>query len=63
MEVVETEPLPQGHPLIALPNVLLTSHCAGMTPGTKLIGLDMTPGNVANFLNGAPTHMVAGGTR
>jgi D-3-phosphoglycerate dehydrogenase / 2-oxoglutarate reductase len=59
----ETEPLPQDHPLIALPNVLRTSHCAGVTFGSNLIGVDMTPENVANCLNGAPTHVVASGMR
>jgi hypothetical protein len=34
-----------------------------MTPDSNLIGLGMTAENVANFLNGAPTHVVAGGTR
>ena len=63
LDVFEKAPLPQGHPLTALPNVLLTSHCAGMTPDSNLIGVDMAAENVANFLNGAPTHVVAGGTR
>ncbi len=32
LDVFEVEALPAGHPLAALPNALLTSHCAGMTP-------------------------------
>jgi len=60
LDVFETEPLPQGHPLTALPNVLLTSHCAGMTPDSNLIGLAMAAENIANFLKGSPTHVVAG---
>ena len=60
LDVFETEPLPQGHPLTALPNVLLTSHCAGMTPDSNLIGLAMAAENIANFLKGTPTHVVAG---
>ncbi|OGB95542.1 MAG: hypothetical protein A2Z31_04680 [candidate division NC10 bacterium RBG_16_65_8] len=60
LDVFETEPLPAGHPLTALPNVLLTPHCAGMTPDSNLIGLDMAAENIENFLKGKPTHVVAG---
>jgi D-3-phosphoglycerate dehydrogenase len=60
LDVFQTEPLPAGHPLTALPNVLLTPHCAGMTPDSNLIGLDMAAANIENFLQGKPTHVVAG---
>lgn len=59
LDVFETEPLPAGHPLATLPNVLLTPHCAGMTPDSNLIGLDMAAANIENFLQGKPTHVVA----
>jgi phosphoglycerate dehydrogenase-like enzyme len=60
LDVFETEPLPPGHPLTALPNVLLTSHCAGMTPDSTLTGLAMAVENIEHFLKGTPTHVVAG---
>ncbi len=60
LDVFETEPLPAGHPLSRLPNVLLTSHCAGMTPEANQTGLLMAAENIANFLAGMPTHVVAG---
>ena len=60
LDVFETEPLPAGHPLAALPNVLLTPHCAGMTPDSNLIGLAMAAENIAGFLQGNPSHVVAG---
>jgi glycerate dehydrogenase len=60
LDVFATEPLPAGHPLATLPNVLLTPHCAGMTPDSNLIGLDMAAANIENFLQGKPTHVVAG---
>lgn len=60
LDVFATEPLPGGHPLATLPNVLLTPHCAGMTPDSNLIGLDMAVENIENFLKGKPTHVVAG---
>ncbi|RPI11421.1 MAG: glycerate dehydrogenase [Zetaproteobacteria bacterium] len=59
LDVFATEPLPGGHPLVTLPNVLLTPHCAGMTPDSNLIGLDMAVENIENFLKGKPTHVVA----
>jgi phosphoglycerate dehydrogenase-like enzyme len=31
LDVFETEPLPAGHPLYALENVLLSPHCADHT--------------------------------
>ena len=31
MDVFDTEPLPPGHPLYALENVLLSPHCADHT--------------------------------
>jgi D-3-phosphoglycerate dehydrogenase len=60
LDVFETEPLPAGHPLATLPNVLLTPHCGGMTPESNLIGLDMAVENIENFLKATPTHVVAG---
>ncbi len=58
LDVFETEPLPPGHPLAALPNALLTPHCAGMTPDSNLIGLTMAVENIEKFLKGDPTHVV-----
>jgi phosphoglycerate dehydrogenase-like enzyme len=59
LDVFETEPLPAGHPLSRLPNVLLTPHAAGMTPEVIQIGLAMAVENIENFLKGTPTHVVA----
>jgi phosphoglycerate dehydrogenase-like enzyme len=60
LDVFDTEPLPAGHPLTTLPNVLLTPHCGGMTPDSNLIGLAMAVENIENFLKGKPTHVVVG---
>lgn len=59
LDVFDTEPLPQGHPLTTLPNVLLTPHAAGMTPEVIQIGLAMAVENIKNFLRDTPTHVVA----
>jgi D-3-phosphoglycerate dehydrogenase len=60
LDVFETEPLPPGHPLTTLPNVLLSPHAAGMTPEVIQTGLAMAVENIENFLKGAPTYVVAG---
>jgi D-3-phosphoglycerate dehydrogenase len=60
LDVFETEPLPPAHPLTALPNILLTPHCAGMTPEVIQNGLAMAVENIENFLKGSPTHVVTG---
>jgi phosphoglycerate dehydrogenase-like enzyme len=60
LDVFETEPLPAGHSLTTLPNVLLTPHCGGMTPDSNLIGLAMAVEDIENFLKGSPIHVVAG---
>ena len=59
LDVFETEPLPAGHPLTSLPNVLLTPHAAGMTPEVIQTGLAMAVENIEHFLQGKPTHVVA----
>jgi D-3-phosphoglycerate dehydrogenase len=59
LDVFETEPLPSGHPLASLPNVLLTPHAAGMTPEVIQTGLAMAVENIEGFLKGTATHVVA----
>ena len=39
LDVFSLEPLPPGHPLLELPNVLLTPHTAGGTPQGQINGL------------------------
>jgi D-3-phosphoglycerate dehydrogenase len=58
LDVFDTEPLPTGHPLAALPNVVLTPHCAGITPEALEAGLRMAVENVRDFLTGRPSHVV-----
>jgi D-3-phosphoglycerate dehydrogenase len=58
LDVFETEPLPPGHPLTTLPNVLLSPHAAGMTPEVIQTGLAMAVENIENFLQGTPTRVV-----
>ena len=60
LDVFEAEPLPAGHPLLGLPNVLLTPHAAGMTPEVIQNGLAMAVENIENFQKGSPAHAVAG---
>jgi phosphoglycerate dehydrogenase-like enzyme len=58
LDVFTTEPLPAGHPLTQLSNVVITPHCAGVTPEALEAGLRMAVENVWAFLNGRPEHVV-----
>ncbi len=58
LDVYETEPLPAGHPLTRLPNVVLTPHAAGNTREAVEAALRMALENVSNFFAGSPTNVV-----
>ena len=58
LDVFAVEPLPPGHPLTRLENVVLTPHCAGITAEALEAGLRLSIDNVWNFLNGNPTNVV-----
>ncbi|WP_043622527.1 hydroxyacid dehydrogenase [Nonomuraea candida] len=54
LDVTEPEPLPPGHPLFALPNVLITPHLAG-AQGRELRRLgEFAVAEVGRFVSGAP---------
>jgi len=58
LDVFSTEPLPAGHPLAQLPNVVMTPHCAGITPEALEAGLRMAVENIWEFLAGRAAHAV-----
>jgi D-3-phosphoglycerate dehydrogenase len=58
LDVFDVEPLPNGHPLTHLENVVLTPHSAGITPEALEAGLQLSIDNVWNFLGGRPTNVV-----
>ena len=58
LDVFAAEPLPNGHPLTALDNVVLTPHCAGVTPEALEAGLRMSVENIWAFLEGRAEHVV-----
>ncbi len=59
LDVFTTEPLPLGHALTNLPNVVLTPHSAGITPEALEAGLQLAIENVQSFLAGHPANIVA----
>jgi phosphoglycerate dehydrogenase-like enzyme len=59
LDVFDVEPLPKGHPLTQLENVVLTPHCAGVTPEVLEAGLALALENVESFLSGSPRHVVS----
>jgi D-3-phosphoglycerate dehydrogenase len=58
LDVFAAEPLPAGHPLTALSNVVLTPHCAGITPEAIERGLRMAVENIWAFLEGHPQNVI-----
>jgi D-3-phosphoglycerate dehydrogenase len=58
LDVFDTEPLPPGHPVTQLDNVVLSPHSAGITPEALEAGLQLAVENVRLFLAGAPQNVV-----
>lgn len=54
LDVVDPEPLPSGHPLWDLPEVLITPHNSGDTAGWREELVAAFTGNFANWIEGRP---------
>jgi phosphoglycerate dehydrogenase-like enzyme len=58
LDVFETEPLPDGHPLYGLDNLLLSPHCADNTPGWLEDAMRAFVSNLARYRRGEPLESV-----
>jgi phosphoglycerate dehydrogenase-like enzyme len=56
LDVTEPEPLPDGHPLLALPNCFITPHTAGGHAHENESLIRHFLDNFRLFLRGAPLH-------
>jgi len=54
LDVTDPEPLPPEHPLWGLPNVLLTPHMAGDSPGSTTRAYELAGDQVRRFAAGEP---------
>lgn len=54
MDVTDPEPLPPGHPLRALPNVLVTPHVAASTPVSARTAEQFVRDQAERYLSGQP---------
>jgi phosphoglycerate dehydrogenase-like enzyme len=54
LDVTEPEPLPPGHPLWKLPNVLITPHASGHSPHSGARMFDLLKENLRRFGAGEP---------
>ena len=61
LDVTEPEPLPLGHPLLTLPNVLLTPHVAGRSTALQSRLNNLICAQVKRYLTGEPlTNVITG---
>ena len=58
LDVFSIEPLPPGHPITALDNVVLSPHLASSTPEADADGLKMVVDNIRQWLAGTPVHVM-----
>jgi len=58
LDVFDVEPLPAGHPLTKLDNVVLTPHSAGIAPEVLEAGLALAIENIRSFQSGQPRNVV-----
>lgn len=63
LDVFDTEPVPPGHRLTQLENVVLTPHSAGITAEALEAGLKLSIDNVTSFLAGTPANVVSAPAR
>ena len=63
LDVFEVEPLPPGHPLTRLDNVVLAPHAGSMAYNGTMRGLEMSIENLERFAAGSPVNVVARGFR
>ena len=54
LDVTDPEPLPKGHPLWKFPNVVLTPHVAGNSPGSHARRVGVFKENIAHFVRNEP---------
>ncbi len=54
LDVTDPEPLPPGHPLWGLPNVLISPHVGGDSPGAMLRAFALAGDQVRRFAAGQP---------
>lgn len=60
LDVLEQEPMIQGHPLIGTPRLRITPHIAWATTESRQRLLDASVENVRSFLTGKPRNVVSG---
>jgi phosphoglycerate dehydrogenase-like enzyme len=61
MDVTDPEPLPSGHPLWFLPNVLITPHVGASTPYSGLMAVRFVREQAGRYLTGQPLANVISG--
>jgi phosphoglycerate dehydrogenase-like enzyme len=58
LDVTDPEPLPQGHPLWKFPNVVITPHIAGNSPGSFSRRVGVFTENIGRFVRREPLRNV-----
>jgi D-3-phosphoglycerate dehydrogenase len=61
LDVCDPEPIPAGHPLLSLPNVVLSPHIASASPGAARRLREAVAGAVARAVRGEPLVNVVNG--